>query len=228
MTPRKKSRPQGPGGPGADPPQPFRTGRDELTGDGATRADMTISTGSAPPSGRCPVVAATNPGADLRVTSASAIAVRRFPIRGGTAPKPWWSGSPRAGREGESTVMSDTSRRKFLAAAGAGTAAGAVVSLSGGAAEAVDQAAAATPPRSPVVAYVQDPQVGVLHLMVGEREVIVEDHDLVARILNAAASTGRPVTCPHTARHPRSARTRSPTAPTSTPSSARTGPTRSR
>ena len=84
--------------------------------------------------------------------------------------------------------MSDTSRRKFLAAAGAGTAAGAVVSLSGGAAEAVTRRRhdAAT---EPVVAYVQDPKVGVLHLMVGEREVIVEDHDLVARILNAA---GRP------------------------------------
>jgi hypothetical protein len=82
--------------------------------------------------------------------------------------------------------MSDTSRRKFLAAAGAGTAAGAVVSLSGGAAEAVTRRRfdAAS---EPVVAYVQDPEVGVLHLMAGEREVIVEDRDLVARILNAAA-----------------------------------------
>ena len=41
----------------------------------------------------------------------------------------------------------------------------------------------------PVVAYVQDPKAGVLHLMVGEREVIVEDHDLVARILNAAEAS---------------------------------------
>jgi hypothetical protein len=81
--------------------------------------------------------------------------------------------------------MSDTSRRKFLAAAGAGTAATAVVGLSGGAADAVTRrhSNAAT---KPVVAYVQDPKAGVLHLMVGEHEVIVEDHDLVARILNAA------------------------------------------
>jgi hypothetical protein len=81
--------------------------------------------------------------------------------------------------------MSDTSRRKFLAAAGAGTAATAVVGLSGGAADAVTRrrSNAAT---EPVVAYVQDPKAGVLHLMVGEREVIVEDHDLVTRILNAA------------------------------------------
>ena len=82
--------------------------------------------------------------------------------------------------------MGDTSRRKFLAATGAGVAAGAVVGLSGNAAE------AATTRRSnaasePVVAYVQDPRAGVVHLMAGEREVIVEDHDLVARILNAAA-----------------------------------------
>ena len=59
--------------------------------------------------------------------------------------------------------MSDTSRRKFLAAAGAGAAAGAVVGLSGGAAEAgtTQRHDAAT---EPVVAYVQNPQVGVLRL----------------------------------------------------------------
>jgi hypothetical protein len=81
--------------------------------------------------------------------------------------------------------MSDTSRRKFLATTGAGVAAGAVVGLGGGTAQAatVPGKHAAT---DPVVAYVQDPKAGVLHLMVGEREVIVEDHDLVARILNAA------------------------------------------
>jgi hypothetical protein len=81
--------------------------------------------------------------------------------------------------------MSDTSRRKFLATTGAGVAAGAVVGLGGGTAQAatVRGKDAAT---DPVVAYVQDPKAGVLHLMVGEREVIVEDHDLVARILNAA------------------------------------------
>jgi len=83
--------------------------------------------------------------------------------------------------------MSDTSRRKFLAATGAGVAAGAVAVRSGGTAQAATGrgAHAAT---DPVVAYVQDPKAGVLHLMVGEREVIVEDHDLVSRILNAAGS----------------------------------------
>jgi hypothetical protein len=81
--------------------------------------------------------------------------------------------------------MSETSRRKFLAPTSAGVAAGAVVGMTGGAAQAATSRRhdAAT---EPVVAYVQDPRAGVLHLMVGEREVIVEDHDLVARILNAA------------------------------------------
>jgi hypothetical protein len=81
--------------------------------------------------------------------------------------------------------MSETSRRKFLAATGAGVAGVAVVGVAGGTAEAATarRKNAAT---EPVVAYVPEPDAGVLHLMVGEREVIVEDHDLVARILNAA------------------------------------------
>jgi hypothetical protein len=84
--------------------------------------------------------------------------------------------------------MSETSRRKFLAAAGGGAAIGTVVGMSGGTAEAASTRGvnAAT---EPVVAYVQNPKAGVLHLMVGEREVIVEDHDLVARILDAAGGS---------------------------------------
>jgi hypothetical protein len=81
--------------------------------------------------------------------------------------------------------MSETSRRKFLAATGAGITGVAVVGVGGGTANAATarRKDAAT---EPVVAYVPEPTAGVLHLMVGEREVIVEDHDLVARILNAA------------------------------------------
>ena len=81
--------------------------------------------------------------------------------------------------------MSETSRRKFLAVAGGGAAATTVVGLTGGTAEAVTSRGK-TAATEPVVAYVQNPKAGVLHLMVGEREVVVEDHDLVARILNAA------------------------------------------
>ena len=81
--------------------------------------------------------------------------------------------------------MSETSRRKFLAATGAGVAGAAVVGVSGGAAEAVTRRRgdAAT---EPVVAYVPDHRSGVVHLMVGDREAIVDDQDLVTRILNAA------------------------------------------
>jgi hypothetical protein len=81
--------------------------------------------------------------------------------------------------------MSETSRRKFLAATGAGVAGVTVVGVAGGTAQAATarRKNAAT---EPVVAYVPEPKAGVLHLMVGQREVIVEDHDLVARILNAA------------------------------------------
>ena len=45
---------------------------------------------------------------------------------------------------------------------------------------------APTPPRKAVVAYVQDHRSDTIRLMVGEREVVVRDRDLVTRILNAA------------------------------------------
>lgn len=85
--------------------------------------------------------------------------------------------------------MSDTSRRKFLAVAGAGAAAG-TAGLTGLATAASAASGEAT--RKPghakeaVVAYVKDHRSSKLRLMVGEREVIVHDPDLVNRILNAA------------------------------------------
>ena len=81
--------------------------------------------------------------------------------------------------------MSETSRRKFLATTGAGVAAGAVVGLGGGAAQAATARGkeAAT---EPVVAYVEHHFSDRVHLMVGEREIVVHDPDLAARILNAA------------------------------------------
>jgi hypothetical protein len=81
--------------------------------------------------------------------------------------------------------MSDTSRRKFLAVAGVGAAAGTVAATTG-------SALASETPRKPdaaqegVVAYVKDHRSSELRLMVGEREVVVRDRDLVNRILNAA------------------------------------------
>lgn len=81
--------------------------------------------------------------------------------------------------------MTDTSRRSLLATAGAGVAAGAVAMASG---EANAAAARPRPGRAqePVVAYVKDHRSDTLRLMVGEREVVVRDQDLVTRILNAA------------------------------------------
>jgi hypothetical protein len=81
--------------------------------------------------------------------------------------------------------MTETSRRKLIVAAGAGAAAGTVGLTSGRA-----SAAQATPhpgsAHEPVVAFVADHKSSELRLMVGEREVVVHDRDLVARILNAA------------------------------------------
>ena len=79
--------------------------------------------------------------------------------------------------------MSDTSRRKFLAVTGASAAAGTVALTSGRSAAATRRPGSA---KESVVAYVQDHRSGELRLMVGEREVVVHDVDLVTRILNAA------------------------------------------
>ena len=82
--------------------------------------------------------------------------------------------------------MSETDRRKFLAAAGvgaAGAAAGVVGITAGPAAGAMRNANSA---RETVVAYVADHRSSEVRLMVGEREVVVHDRELAVRILNAA------------------------------------------
>ena len=81
--------------------------------------------------------------------------------------------------------MTETSRRKLLAGAGAGVAVG-TVGLTMGPAQAKEARPSAAGAREPVVAYVEDHRSGRLRLMVGEREVVVHDRDLVTRILNAA------------------------------------------
>ena len=84
--------------------------------------------------------------------------------------------------------MSETSRRQVLAATGAGVAAGTVglTGLTIGPAHAVEVRRSASSARESVVAYVPDHKSATLHLLVGEREVVVHDRDLVTRILNAA------------------------------------------
>ncbi len=80
--------------------------------------------------------------------------------------------------------MSETNRRKFLAVTGMGLAAGTVGMVAGPAsAEARRRTGSA---QEPVVAYIADHGSDEVQLMVGEREVVVHDRDLVTRILNAA------------------------------------------
>jgi hypothetical protein len=81
--------------------------------------------------------------------------------------------------------MSDTSRRKLLAAGGAGVAAGAV-GLTLPSAQAAGARRTTSSAREAVVAYVHDHRSSEVRLMVGEREVVVHDRDLATRILNAA------------------------------------------
>jgi hypothetical protein len=83
--------------------------------------------------------------------------------------------------------MSDTSRRKFLAVAGVGVAAGTVAATTGTAVAVAGEARRRSDAaQESVVAYVKDHRSSELRLMVGEREVVVHDRDLVNRILNAA------------------------------------------
>ena len=77
--------------------------------------------------------------------------------------------------------MTETSRRKFLAASGAGVAG--TVALGGAAHAATPRADRA---QESVVAYVPDHDGAEVRLLVGEREVVLQDRDLVTRILNAA------------------------------------------
>jgi hypothetical protein len=81
--------------------------------------------------------------------------------------------------------MSETNRRKFLAAAGATAAAG-VVGVTAGPAFANGAVRSNKSAKETVVAYVEDHHGSQVTLLVGEREVVVHDRDLVTRILNAA------------------------------------------
>ncbi len=82
--------------------------------------------------------------------------------------------------------MSETSRRNFMAAAGAGAAATTAVALSAGSAQAKPASLSTKGAKESVVALIDDHRSGTIRLLVGEREVVVNDRDLVARILNAA------------------------------------------
>lgn len=86
--------------------------------------------------------------------------------------------------------MAKVSRRGFLTAAGAVTGAAALGAATAGprlmAAAAEASQSHHELPDEPVVAYVRSPKAGDLRLMVGHREVSVQDPALVQRILAAA------------------------------------------
>ncbi len=80
--------------------------------------------------------------------------------------------------------MSETNRRKFLAVAGTGAAAGLVGITAGPAFGGTARSGKAA--RQTVVAFVADHRGSEVTLLVGEREVVVHDRNLVDAILNAA------------------------------------------
>jgi 3-hydroxyisobutyrate dehydrogenase-like beta-hydroxyacid dehydrogenase len=82
--------------------------------------------------------------------------------------------------------MNSSSRRRFLGVAGAGAAVVGLTAAAPGVAFASPTARSRHSADEPVVAYVGDAGSGELTLLVGEREVVVHDRDLVNRLLNAA------------------------------------------
>jgi hypothetical protein len=82
--------------------------------------------------------------------------------------------------------MSETTRRGFLGVAGAGAAAVGAVAITPGSAFAGETQQKENGAKESVVAYIKDHKADSMTLMVGEREVVVHDRDLVNRILNAA------------------------------------------
>ncbi len=84
--------------------------------------------------------------------------------------------------------MSEHTRRNFLIAGGASAAAVGMAAATPGVAAARTPAPAALPQdAAPLMAHVDDPSSGTVTLFVGEREVLVHDRDLVARLARAAS-----------------------------------------
>lgn len=81
--------------------------------------------------------------------------------------------------------MNETSRRKLLAVAGAGAAA-TTVGLTAKGATAAEGRPSTGRAQERVVAVIDHHQGSEIVLLVGEREVVVHDRDLVTRILDAA------------------------------------------
>lgn len=84
--------------------------------------------------------------------------------------------------------MDQPNRRGFLALAGAGAAVAGAVAIAPSA-EASTAAPGEVPAHvtEPLVAYVRDAHTGEVAVMIGEREVVVHDRELTARIARAVS-----------------------------------------
>jgi len=80
--------------------------------------------------------------------------------------------------------MSETTRRRFLVAGGAGAVAGGIGLLSPDVAGAAPRTAAVA---GPIVAHIEDVRPGEISVMVGETAVTVRDPGVVAALVRAAA-----------------------------------------
>ena len=94
--------------------------------------------------------------------------------------------------EKRQTAVTGASRRNFLVATGAGAA---VAGVTAAVPTRRHGAAGQKPLRrptdaQPLVAHVGDPAHGTVSLLVGDREVVVHDADLVARLMIAAGLGG--------------------------------------
>jgi hypothetical protein len=85
--------------------------------------------------------------------------------------------------------MSESTRRNFLIASGAGAAAVGVAAALPGTASAAAAGKQSQPSKDaePLVVHVGDPSTGMVSLFVADRELVLHDPDLVARLTRAAA-----------------------------------------
>jgi hypothetical protein len=87
--------------------------------------------------------------------------------------------------------MTDSTRRRFLATAGMGTAGVVAATLAPASAAAADEPGLPPDANGPMAAYIRDVRKGEVALMIEGREVVVADKRLVARLANAFARARR-------------------------------------
>jgi hypothetical protein len=92
--------------------------------------------------------------------------------------------------DSEIAALSESTRRRFLILAGASAAAVGTVTLAPAAAAPRQGQGEPSEPMTdlgPLVAYVSDVRNGEVSVMMGEREVLIRDHQLCASLVRALA-----------------------------------------